>query len=94
MTSRFSATREEMAHAAQRAAGWGIGISIYVSGHCGDRPHCTCKRPGHALDEAIRSAHVTPALRQLDVGPTAHRGGGVAFTTAVARRHECRMAAG
>ena len=79
---------------AQCVAGYGICISIYVNGHCGDRPLCTCKRPGHAVDEAIRSAHVIPALRELDVGPIAHRGGGVAFTTAIARRHECRMAGG
>jgi hypothetical protein len=23
---------------AQRVAGYGIGVSIYVNGHCGDRP--------------------------------------------------------
>ena len=79
---------------AQWVTGYGIGHSIDVSRNYGDRPLRTCKPPGHAVDEAIRCAHVIPALRESEVGATAHRGGGVAFTTAIARRHECRMAAG
>jgi len=94
MTAWLECTREEMAHA--RATCGGVRHRRF---HLRQRAlrrsaHCTCKRPGHAVDEAIRSAHVTPALREVDVGPTAHRGGGVAFTTAMARRHERRMAAG
>ncbi len=77
---------------AQWVTGYGIGHSIDVSRNYGDRPLRTCKPPGHAVDEAIRCAHVIPTLRESEVGATAHRGGGVAFTTAIARRHECRMA--
>ena len=79
---------------AQPVAGYGIGVFHLRQRALRRSAHCTCKRPGHAVDEAIRSAHVTPALREVDVGPTAHRRGGVAFTTAMARRHERRMAAG